>query len=95
MLSDADGNRNTLIDAENFAALGEDEAYGRSPNGSSSFRTLSATPGAANLLFPRAIEAEGNGTEDGTARFTITSDPSPLRFSGVPMGAIASSIFLK
>ena len=62
VLSDADANGNTLIDAVNFAALGEDEAYGRSPNGSSLFRTLSATPGAANLLLPAlAIETEGNG----------------------------------
>lgn len=60
VLSGTDANGNT-IGAVNFAALGEDEAYGRLPNGSSSFRTLSATPGAANpLLSALAIEAGGD-----------------------------------
>ena len=78
VLSDTDANGNTLIDAVNFAALGEDEAYGRLPNGSGSFRTLSATPGAANLPLPAlAIEAGGTATEGGTATFTITADPAP------------------
>ena len=58
VLSDTDANGNAPIDAANFAALGEDEAYGRLPNGSGSFRTLSATPGAANPpLSLLAIEA--------------------------------------
>ena len=78
VLSDTDANGNTLMDAVNFAALGEDEAYGRMPNGSGSFRTLSATPGAANLSLPAlAIEAGGTATEGGTATFTITADPAP------------------
>ena len=78
VLSDTDDNGNTVIDAVDYPALGADESYGRTPEGSGAFRTLSATPGVSNPLVPAlAIAADGPVTEGGTATFTVTATPAP------------------
>ena len=78
VLFDTDANGNTLIDAVDFPALDEDEAYGRMPNGSGALRILPATPGAANPIIPAlSIVAEGSAVEGATAVFMITADPAP------------------
>ncbi|MDE0422191.1 MAG: lamin tail domain-containing protein, partial [Gammaproteobacteria bacterium] len=78
VLSDSDANGNTLIDVVQFGALDEDEGFGRMPNGSGAFRTLPATPGAANPIVPTLrIVAGPTATEGGTANFTIRADPAP------------------
>ena len=78
VLSDTDANSNALVDAVEFGALDDDEAYGRLPDGSGAFRTLPATPGEPNQVLPAlAISAGESALEGGTATFTITADPAP------------------
>ena len=77
VLSDTDANGNALIDAVDFPALGRDVSYGRTPEGSGSFRIRpAATPGAANpalaapvitavaLTSTPTIDADGDGTPE-------------------------------
>ena len=54
VLSDTDANGNVVIDTVDFPALGRDESYGRTPEGSGLFRIRpAATPGALNPLLAR------------------------------------------
>ena len=78
VFSDTEDNGNAVVDAVDFPALGDDESYARMPDGSGPFRTLPASPGAANPLLPAlSITAGAAATEGGTATFTITADPAP------------------
>ena len=79
VLSDTDANGNAVIDAVDFPALGADESYGRTPEGSGTFQALTtASPGDPTPLVPEiTIIADGPVTEGDTATFTVTATPVP------------------
>ena len=78
VLSDTDANGNAIIDAVDFPALGQDESYGRMPEGTGSFQTLAtASPGEPTPVAPLTAEFVGMPAEhDGSSLFRFG-----LRFS--------------
>ena len=79
VLSDIDARDNAVIDSVEFPAQTTDVSYGRSPEGTGSFRALAAaSPGDPTPTVPEiAIIADGPVTEGGTATFTLTATLVP------------------
>lgn len=56
---DSDANANSLIDGIEYGVQVTDQSFGRIPNGTGAFQTLSPTPGASNEVASPVIDIDG------------------------------------